>query len=263
MAYSLDLTGSRAKLKRAKTHIDAFHEVVGRDLGPHPILYPTLEHRFEPDQGAIVFRIKSLVKINDDWSLIIGDAVHNLRSALDYLAWQLAVRYFKGVEADAFKVRSHIQFPIVTKKAHWSTDKYARYMTRADRRELEHIQPFNMDGDAVALHLPHPLIMLQELSNADKHREIQFVNGCAATISFRNPVFRNCIEEGPWELVPPSTPPQPDDIILRIPVIVAGKNPQMDLDASLSCYIAVRKNWNVEDALTLIFKRIETLLAKF
>jgi hypothetical protein len=108
MAYDLDLDGSRAKLKRAQAHIDAFHTAVEEKLGAHPINYG-IGRQVDRDQSAVIYRINRLIEIDDGWSPIIGDAVHNLRCALDHLAWQLAIRHCNGVEP---KNPNSIYFPI-------------------------------------------------------------------------------------------------------------------------------------------------------
>jgi hypothetical protein len=83
------MKGCWAKLDRARSHIDALRreitEVSGDDLDSVP-----LRREFEPEHGAVVYRIDRVPEVRDSWGLIIGDALHNFRSALDHLWWQLA-----------------------------------------------------------------------------------------------------------------------------------------------------------------------------
>jgi len=57
----------------------------------------------------VVYRIDRVMQIRDHWPLIVGDAVHDLRSALDHLMWQLAIVYLgrqpKKTEARDIRVR--------------------------------------------------------------------------------------------------------------------------------------------------------------
>ncbi|MGH7861577.1 MAG: hypothetical protein ACREOS_04985, partial [Candidatus Dormibacteraceae bacterium] len=92
MGYVIDLSSSWAKVERAKVHIDQLRT----EVGPQPHNIP-LRHEFDSEDRAIVWRVKS-VKEAIDWPLLIGDAVHNLRGALDHLAWQLAIKSLGGVE---------------------------------------------------------------------------------------------------------------------------------------------------------------------
>ena len=262
MAYTIDLRGSRAKLKRGKEHIDAFHKAVEDKLGPHPILYP-LRRQFETDQGAVIYRIDGIIEIDDNWSLIIGDAVHNLRGALDHLAWQLALRYFKGVEANAMKAKASIMFPIVHHKNAWPKERYRTYMMKMDAAKLKRFQPFNVDPVARGMRLPHPLEMLGSFSNADKHRAIQLTYSHAAVASWDAPQFRDCVLNGVIIFSYIGATPKPGDEVCRIPVRKTGNHPDVDFHTTLSGFIAVREHWNVEDALTLMAQRIEAALNQF
>jgi hypothetical protein len=117
-------------------------------------------------QSAFIYYIDGLIEIDDSWGLIIGDAIHNLRCALDHLAWQLAIRHNKGIEPNNPHV---IQFPVEPNKAKWPR----HFFDAADSAKLEDLQPFHNDADTDALRLPHPLLMLKSLSDFDKHRAIE------------------------------------------------------------------------------------------
>jgi hypothetical protein len=254
-------------LERARAHVYAFHEAVEGKLGVHPILYD-LTTKFEPNEGAIVCRVQRSIEVDDGWSLIVGDAVHNLRGALDHLAWQLAKAFYGGREP-TYDEGPGIQFPIEPVRTKWAGNKYRRSMLPADAAKLENFQPFNRDSTADGMRLPHPLIMLRDLSNADKHRRIQLTSTRAAVISYANDGgWIDCepLEGSPGSQVRLGTfynSPQAGDEIFRFSVKVTGKNPNVELQPSLSCFIAVREWWNVEDALTLIATRIEELLRLF
>ena len=95
-------------------------------------------------------------------ALICGDAIHNLRTALDYLVRQLGI-------ADAGKVRDRSEFPIVRDESYWaSVAGRTLALLRADHIEAIHrLQPFVDTSDN------SPNIMLSALDvleNLDKHR---------------------------------------------------------------------------------------------
>jgi hypothetical protein len=234
VAYSLHLYGCRAKLERAKRHIRDFRASVDNKLGPHPIFY-SLRRQFEPHEGGIVWRIDRGVGIGDDWSLIVADAIHNLRCALDHLAWQLAIRHFNGVEADATKVKQDVQFPIVTDRVKWPTHKYRKYMTIADANTLENAQPFNVDLIAQGRNLPHPLVMLSELSNTDKHRELQLAYAFPAVYSFplESVTAIKCRIVGSPRTVtfPDPRSPKIGDKVLVLPIHSTGSHPDVAISA--------------------------------
>jgi hypothetical protein len=45
----------------------------------------------EPKSGDLVYRVKIHTQPPLQWAAVIGDAIHNLRSALDLLVWQLVL----------------------------------------------------------------------------------------------------------------------------------------------------------------------------
>ena len=91
------LIGSRLKLERAKTHItdlkaaikiffeDSAYSVVG-------------DTDYETGDG--VFKIRMQKPIPDEFSLLIGDAVHNLRTAMDHIICDL-IRIATSGDSDA------------------------------------------------------------------------------------------------------------------------------------------------------------------
>jgi hypothetical protein len=76
----------KRKLERAEKHIfnlnDAWDGFV--ESGAYPI-----ESEDDPDTGDRIYRIVNVAPIDPDFPLIIGDAINNIRSALDHLAYHL------------------------------------------------------------------------------------------------------------------------------------------------------------------------------
>lgn len=104
------------------------------------------------------------------WSLELGDAVHNLRSALDHLAWALVSDFGEK------RPGSWVQFPIFTDDTEdgWTNPKRGARRTLAaihpvHARMIEGIQPYqwrSIGKDPTQ----HPLAHLAKLDNDDKHR---------------------------------------------------------------------------------------------
>ncbi len=83
----MNLSSSIAKLNRAKKHLNDLHISIDRYKGSNPYTSRVEEH---PERNEA--EIKLSVNVNpplEEWALIIGDASHNLRSALDHLACTL------------------------------------------------------------------------------------------------------------------------------------------------------------------------------
>src|SRR5438132_4480841 len=81
------LEGSRLKWERAKQHLEA----LDAEIGPWPRRKP---YRVRPESNAekteAILRVDLLDVPPLEWGVVVGDIVHNWRSALDHLAWQLA-----------------------------------------------------------------------------------------------------------------------------------------------------------------------------
>jgi hypothetical protein len=99
------------------------------------------------------------------WGMLIGDCVHNLRSALDNLCFS-AARLKRDPPADP----RGIQFPIFDTREPYEGNaaRTLKQLPDAAVRLLEHFQPFQK-GAADEIR-KHSLMMLQHLSNQDKHR---------------------------------------------------------------------------------------------
>ena len=93
MGASLD--GPRAKYRRAFEHMQTLHSEVAEFEDNHPD--PKVEH-FDPETGrytlAVEFGDETDAERRDRarrWGIVLGDVIHNLRSALDHVVWQLVL----------------------------------------------------------------------------------------------------------------------------------------------------------------------------
>lgn len=77
---------TKLKIERAKRHIDEFEFVTKAyfDGNPYEII-----HEIHPESGENVWRILVKEALPSVMSVIAGDAIHNLRTALDYLVCEL------------------------------------------------------------------------------------------------------------------------------------------------------------------------------
>lgn len=184
-SYVLDLRSSIAKLDRAKKHIDGLRTKIAEAGRPDPEVI-SLRRQFEPEHGAVICRVERVLQTGEDWELIIGDALNNLRAALDHLMWQLAVRHNSGV-APKPHIATQIYFPIVFDKGNWARHKHRKlgHISIADSDRLEKAQPFNMPAADKAAGKTAALGMLATLSNTDKHRTIHLTY-CAFKMGHRH-----------------------------------------------------------------------------
>ncbi len=175
MSHALD--GCRLKLERAVAHIESLNEAIQR-LRQAPPNKPVCE--LDPQTGEYVWWVEGTDDPPARWSPVIGDILHNLHSALNHLAWQLAIRKNYGHQLPA---ESRATFPIFKNRARfwrkrkdgvWTGLSGATSLLRfpGDARQLVlAVQPYK-DGQRSP---DHPLWILHALSNEDKHKAIHVV----------------------------------------------------------------------------------------
>jgi len=152
------LDGVRAKIKRAKQHFD---QLCADSAGIEDIAYSL---RAEKDFESRVIRYFAIA--NDvrvpllNFALLAGECAYQLRSALDHAVFQLRKQptdtktqfpIFKT--ADGYKSRA----PAMIQGVSISADAI-----------IESLQPYHRGGAADE----HPLWMLSDINNTDKHRII-------------------------------------------------------------------------------------------
>jgi hypothetical protein len=154
-----DLAGVRAKLRRADELRTAYDELFESYLQTHPY---SILFEFDPDTGWHVFRWVVVQEPPlEDLSLIFCDILGNLRSALDYMVWQLVL---KGGR----KPGRQTGFPIVRRERDWPVQGAAALKGVGEEwaELIEAMQPFQR------LERPelHPLAILEHVNNLTKHR---------------------------------------------------------------------------------------------
>ncbi|MGA2624481.1 MAG: hypothetical protein ABSF91_11550 [Bacteroidota bacterium] len=152
------LEGARLKLVRAKRHIEELHNVIQTFIDSKP--YRIVKR--ENPAGDLVYCVEIVQQLPPELGAIIGDAIHNIRSALDLLAWQL-------VTAGGGQPNNHTFFPISRTQASFEQTMQqclAGASTRA-LRFIKRLKPW-LGGNKT-------LVQLHSLDIVDKHRMILVV----------------------------------------------------------------------------------------
>lgn len=159
-----ELLGVEYRLERAHEHIHQLvHESRMFMMGTPPPY--TLDPNMEPIGTDYIIRAKVNRYPSVRMGMLVADAVHNLRAALDMIAWELALN---GPNPPANDDRT-VYFPICTAPAIWkreSTQKAIERIPDYARKMIEAFQPYNR---------PHGLYRLryiQALDNWAKHKAI-------------------------------------------------------------------------------------------
>jgi hypothetical protein len=167
----------RDKLERAVEHFEALKKEIDT-------YNQTWNRRFvsEVDSatGEHVARFKLNNPIPRSWSLIIGDAFHNVRSSLDAIAYELSVKH-SGALSD--QEARPIEFLIADTPEKFTKGKARKLgrMSPVAQSSIEMMQPYQPCGWGGG----NPLAYIRDMDNIDKHRHLllAFVNAGSGTIS--------------------------------------------------------------------------------
>ena len=266
MRVSLD--GCWAKLDRAKGHVEELRAEIEREAAKNSGLI-SLQHEYDPNDMAVIYRINRVVHIQERWPLIFGDAIHNLRCALDHLMWQLAIIHLR--RQPTAKEAKQIQFPLVSRAKDFTrAHSLLRHIRNADIDRLKPFQPYKRRKKGEM----HPLPKLVYLSNVDKHRKLHLLVVATHRTSFTNraDAYRDCAPDfrlmpdgkmANWLVLPPQRQPRLGDVILRVFVHPLGPNPDVELDASLTGHVAIGKLGPILPMLDAMARYVASVLRAF
>lgn len=159
------------KVARAREHFDALRaQVIEFDeANPYPFR-PVLD----PQTGEQVIEIGEPPVLPREWSGIVGEIAHNLRSALDYLVYELAI------EGGGDPERDRTAFPISESEAEYLKVRGRRGQPKVSyrdqclagvdekwRKKIDVLQPYSRRKSNPQA---TDLARLNWLSNRDKHR---------------------------------------------------------------------------------------------
>lgn len=175
------------KLRWAERHFETLQGQIGpfEERDSH-----TFSYKVDPKKGEYTFHVHDLEAITDpDWGLMVGDCLHNARTALDYVAVRLMARATFATPESVT-----VQFPISDKSDGFKSSPAVTKMRKEDRcsgylTRIEELQPFNLGNpsiwgtksplspgatslypEAIQHALPIALSRLSRLDNLDKHR---------------------------------------------------------------------------------------------
>jgi hypothetical protein len=231
------LDGPYAKVRRAKEHLEAFELEVGvMEAAPDSTVFET---RYDPDGQRFLVHVAEEPLVPTRLSAIAGDVIHNLRSALDLLAYQLPILASGTAWEDS-------QWPIVRDRKglrQWRVKGLRKRLQGAHRADLwikvegyqaiGYEQQFKAGVDLwTQRYRDLPLHLLNALSNHDKHRLLlePFIN--VAEFSRIEPrCLRDCrnprmIESwGLWYTLKQDAAP-----LVQFTADITGPEPQMEVD---------------------------------
>ena len=145
------------KVDRAKKHIADLEEGIRqfRDTNPYKV-----EHRRAPQSRKLIYYVSSVEPTPPNLALIAGDAIQNLMSALDHLAYQLVLSDSNGNPPNP----NWIYFPIRDTAADYEAKKSGKMegLLQDTFDIIDTFKPYKGGNDT--------LWALYKLNNIEKHR---------------------------------------------------------------------------------------------
>jgi hypothetical protein len=160
----------QVKIERAKEHINNLNSAIRVFFDSKPYEVST---KRDPQTRKLTYYVSKVQSTPTHFAAIAGDAIQNLRSALDHLAQQLFLVGTNGVTPGR-----HVYFPIARDAAEYKVQlpRKVRGMRQDAVDMLNSIQPYKGGKD-------HQLWVLQELSNLDKHRLLVTVGSAFQSVN--------------------------------------------------------------------------------
>jgi hypothetical protein len=158
------MTSAQRKLGRGVEQVKALQAEAAIFLDSEPYLVRVDSERRSPQQIDYRCFVTEQLSPPDHWPLLAGEAIHNLRGALDHAVSAAAPAEF----------RTKTQFPIFTAPAEYTQRGAAMLhgVSEAVKAIVEKAQPYRHFADGPTF---DPLEQLRTLSNIDKHRVITTV----------------------------------------------------------------------------------------
>jgi hypothetical protein len=244
------LEGISQKFAWAKRHLNELTEVCPTYLEEHP--YETI-CEFYPDAQAVGLFLAT-PDPGPKFGVAIGAIVYQLRSILDQIVWQLA----DVGGGNPPLIGGSSQFPIFTPGGTRSPitspsdfdnrvkNGMLRGVPQPQRALIEAVQPYNSPNPAL-----HPLAILVDLSNADKHNVIPVVTARIDTDYGQRHgliIERDVASIDTVELVGNSRSKN-GAVIIAATITPDGPDPQVKMYSEASRYIAFEQGWPLATTL--------------
>lgn len=236
------LDGAYARLDRANVHIADLRFWESRLIDKSK---DGLRLQQDDDSGAVNVRwagVADPIAENADVSILIGEAVYNLRAALDYLVYEIA-KHDSGVE------QRGTQFPVCDTKPDFDRRRGAwlKGVNPTHISAIEVLQPYKGCNWTK---------LLARISNPDKHRKLTLCQGMidgALTVRVGTPEELPALREG---AIDPTPLPEGGTIQLE-------EGEQVEMEAHFTLFIAFDDGNRVIPTLKLLKSEIARVLKAF
>jgi hypothetical protein len=151
------------RIRRAAVHGETLARAIDGWMATDPI---RLRAEIAPDRLSWELRVNLTAPPFAEWATQFDDAIHNLRATLDNLVWGIAI-----LDGAVPKRQKALQFPIVMDRTDWKVEmRRIAELPQAVRVAIESVQPFQRSGQGDGTPEQDGLLLLNRLSNREKHR---------------------------------------------------------------------------------------------
>jgi hypothetical protein len=261
------LAGCEEKIWRAHEHFETLQEEIGKLQDTE---LATFRGELDADRDDLLHVVVDTVQVPDlRIATILGDMVHNLRSSLDHLVFELA---FLGLRGN--KIPNKTAFPASATKTNWRTSYVENTLLegvlKKHRAMLYRAQPCyrvrDSASDRARRRRPrNPAADLNELWNEDKHRVLRPVLLAPNELVPSVGPYRDCRPHGLPTVHTDflGKPVEPEAKVLSVPVVIEGPNPSVGVQIELAGRISLRNGFPVLEAMGTIANWVGGLVSWF
>lgn len=224
---------------------EVVHEFDTRGKEPMP---PSVD----PRRGVHIYRVRIRREIPPRVAILAGEVMQGMRSALDYLAWQLAL-------ATSESPPQTTAFPIFSDAGRYARDRL-RFIGAIDPEIhplFDSVQPHHAGDEARS----HPLWVLHRLANDDKHKVPHVVGSLPSGVDVPRPPSVDLFAGmtiGPFE----------DGQVVATVAIIDGVDPKTQLNPRFTFGIAFGKDTPAEgrhltSEIDRIGREVDVTIRKF
>lgn len=191
------LEGAFSKIDRAVDHFNKIDIAIGKMFLAEKDANAA-RHEFKANSQEVVISVAKQAPLDPTLPLMVGDCIHNARSALDHLVYQLALLNKSPQEA-----ASKTSFPICLTPGEFKNatkGKIAPFVTTTAFTEIEKFQPYKTGDNERDF-----LWVLSQLDIIDKHRLLIVAEAQTRPTAFKistpdgRPLFTHDTTDSPWK----------------------------------------------------------------
>lgn len=246
--------------QNAKAHEAEMKRFLEHELDSPSGLPFTTDKEYHPEFHGFSVFVATIKPSPDWWGLWLGDILHAYRSSLDHLAWILVDRGSKPVSGLSASEQRKIYFPCARSR-NWFNAAVGKNLPGCRRTDIARVRAAQPYKAGKRLMATHPLLLLDALSNSDKHRVIQPVHRHQEGASYRVTDSQDCLARR-IRIMPPVVMKVGTEIA-RIYVKRTGTDPDLEMKGAMAARIGISEGLPLDSFLKAIQIYVAALLLKF